>query len=335
MSWLSRLGRRRPPAALGAPDTPPPVEASGAPITAWLDDIGLPWSDSRAALTARFGVERDPAYEWNIVPIATDRPAAPGLISPLHVQADHFAAPDLPATSFSAVSWLENDARRNIAAVAQALAEFLGPAPVGREANVLTCAWREGAASVRLTAWPPDLQSHLSVPAWERDPRLATACHLHIQTGWRRPLSDADRVAIDGFVPLVDLPLNPALTSERIATDPPAESELDIARDPGGLEQTLFGQLGRSADAGLLIVCTAQLYLIPTTDVLRLEVDRLLPAKGGGGSTLLLVRRAWDGEEIRLTLCHGRRPDDLNGLAEQIASVLAKPLVIGEPDYDV
>lgn len=335
--WLRR--RRLKTADIGGPwdlEGEPPT-AEGAPIRAWLDAVGLPWRESRAKLIERFGVRRDPNYAWEVIEVATAAPIAPGLIGPLSAQAFPGFPMDAPATGYSAAAWLEPDARRNLARTAEALAAALGPAAVGRSANVVTCGWRQGSASVRLTAWPADLQSDRgSIPAWEREPRLADACHIHIDTGWRAPLTDAERAAIKGFVEIAAPPSLRGYRAEEMAGRAAAESELDVVRAPeAGMAERLFGRIGLSADGATLIACADQLRLVPMAEVLRLEVDRLLPAKGGGGSTLRLVRRGWNGAEAWMTLAEAPGPDDLNALADRMGAAMGRPVAIGEAYYDV
>ncbi|KQQ35592.1 hypothetical protein ASG19_18095 [Rhizobium sp. Leaf306] len=66
----------------------------------------------------------------------------------------------------------------------------------------------------------------------------------------------------------------------------PGETELEYVRDPEDLVEDRQRMLGLSADGEALIVVSDQLFVMHRTDVLPLEVIRMTPAKGGGGSSL-------------------------------------------------
>ena len=81
----------------------------------------------------------------------------------------------------------------------------------------------------------------------------------------------------------------------------------------------------------------AQLYVVPTADILGFYVERILPAKGPGGSRLEVICRT-DYPSFptkRLTITSTRGIEDLNGLASAVSSTTGKCYEIGRPEYDI
>lgn len=164
-----------------------PPKASN-PIHALLDHAGVPWRITRAEIVRHYGIHRDPAYQSDVIPIPTTPPLVEGLVYPLSARAFPGFTPLLPITRFSGVTWFGHDVPANLERTASQLRPALGPATLARQNNTLCAEWRSGAAIVRLMGWPPELNTTpLQNPSHQRDPRLATGCHLTIETGFRPP----------------------------------------------------------------------------------------------------------------------------------------------------
>lgn len=117
----------------------------------------------------------------------------------------------------------------------------------------------------------------------------------------------------------------------RAGTMAPDETKLEYARNPKHLVDDRQAALGLSADGEALIVVSNQLFVIQRGAVLRLEVGRLTPAKGGGGSTLYALCRSeapdMDGQSV--FLAQSSNPDGLNAFASDLGVRLGCPVEIG------
>jgi hypothetical protein len=97
------------------------------------------------------------------------------------------------------------------------------------------------------------------------------------------------------------------------------------------------GSVGLSADKMVLIYCYYALYVIPTIQIASFEVVRILPAKGPGGSALVVhCHTGYEANQVRkITIAHGTKADDLNHAATELATILQKPLSIGDYQMDI
>ncbi len=321
---------------MARPDGPehaevPLLEGNVNPILRLLDDWRLPYHATRAEVTARVGVSLDPIYQWQalMLPEAT---SLPGAMQPWTASASDTIPPQYPISRFSSLVWYGDDALANIRRTADVLAEVLGPAPVGRRWNTLVASWRSGLAEISLIAWPPKWQSHeLPNPAQDRQPRLRTACHIDVCTGHCPPLSAQERHWVESFRPLRFDGTVGASRPVRLGIVAPYETELEYVRHPEDRIDDRQVSLGLSADGDALIVVSNQLYVIPRSAVLRLEVVRLTPAKGGGGSRLyaLCETKAPGINERSIALAQSSDPDGLNAFAREVGVALACPVEIG------
>lgn len=335
LSFFRRKPAAGPPVAVPV-DGPEPVEVPlppGAPnpIHRLLDDWLLPWHQTRAEVTAQVGVSLDPVYQWEALVLSNAVPL-PGAITPWTASAGDRIPPQFPVTPFSALVWFEDDAQVNLRRAADLMAATLGPARIGRRWNMLVASWRCGLAEVSLIAWPPAWQSPgRSNPAEGRDHRLRTACHVHVATGFRLPLSAEEETWVKGFEPLeFDGQVGTARMARAGATAPD-ETKLEYVRDPAHLVDDRQTTLGLSADGAALVVVSNQLFVIPRHAILRLEVTRLTPAKGGGGSSLHAICQTAapgaDGQSI--FLAQNSKPDGLNAFAQTLGHRLGCPVDIG------
>lgn len=338
--WLRRKDKLAStvfPAALSGPVALAGT-TEGNPIHILLDEAELPWRPTRAALVRQYGVRPHEAYRWDVIEIGTARPIVDGLLWPVSARASPRYAPFLPITRFTSNAWCDDDARGNLRRAAEQIASRLGPAAIEQRYNTVRCEWTAGAAAIRLTAWPPDLQPDRTVnPAHGREPRLRTACLLEIETGFRLEATAEERAWLDGFVPIASVDGDRRMTPDGVRRLSPPESELEFIREPPADVERFFGRVGRSADGGALIFCHTQLYLIPSAQVLGFRVERLLPAKGGGGSWLEAECRTGYAEvpTKRVVVARAGGPEDLNDLAATLSAALDRPFELGEPGYDV
>jgi hypothetical protein len=307
----------------------PNAPTDGNSIHSLLDARAVPWRSTRQVLTERFGVRPHPAYQWDIIELATPMPILDHLLWPLSAQVQPQFAPHLPATYFSAAASFGENSRDNLRRTVTQLEPMLGKARTVERDNIVRCEWLAGAASLRLTVWPLDL--HVGPPneidAHKREPRLPTACHIDIDTGFCLAATDAELTWIRSFVPVGRIRFYGATASEH---------DLEYGRAPVESSDSIVGSVGCSADQRALIFGQSQLFVIPMTDVFRFTVDRILPAKGSGGSHLRVDcrTRCETLSEKSLTISSAPGADDLNELAAKLASVAGKPLLLGDYESD-
>lgn len=349
MSWLKKLlggGEAKAPApapaapAVATREREPVVipETPANPVQALLDDIGAPWRLPRAELEARFGITVDPAYDWEVIQLRTKRPLVEDLIRPLTVHTAGDLSPRMPAAWFSATAWSGEDARANLARVVAQLEPILGPPSIGGPAvNTVHCEWRFGPASVALNVWPADLQdgADYEVPAHVIEPRLASACGITIETGFKPGLSARERGWLDAYSPLATLPPDLCATLEEMLEEPAANNELEFVREPPADVARLFGTVGVAGDREALIICQRHLYVIDARDIVGFRVIRILPAKGGGCSRLEVECRLYDEETTSIGIAQSGGADDLTALGEQLAAAIGARVEICPYDYDV
>lgn len=335
---LSSLFGRRPPAWSGPPDA--------TPLHSWLDAIGVPWRDTRSDLAARFTVRPDPLYGWDAILIAIDPPPLDGLFSPLSVHVSDVAAPFLRAVRFSGATWFLDDARQNVRRTAAQLEPRFGPFRLREEGDTVVVHWRFGPACLTLRGWPRDLRGYYhrdaKNEAWAREPRLAQACHVTIDTGYRRPLSAPEQAWVESFTPAFPdgarHAIHGTLTTARAIRDVGAsESHLEFIRLLPEAADHLVGQVGTSADGAALIWCSHQLHVVPMADVLGVRTERLTPGRGGGGEWLQVeCRTGYDAEPTKwIEICHGMLNTGLADFGARLAQKLDRPYEILDAGPDV
>jgi hypothetical protein len=242
----------------------------------------------------------------------------------------------MPPASLFGHTHFGDDARENVRRTADPLTAALGPVRPAVEYNTFKAEWRFGPALLRLTSWPRDLQSHDSpIEAEEREPRLATACHIHIETGYRAQVSAAEQAWLESFQPIA--PPKPPLAGGARAIHEATASEHGleyVRRLPDGFDH-LLGQTGLSADGEAILFCRAQLYVVPMTEVLGLELERVEPARGPGGDTLLLhCRTGGAAEPVTSLNLDSARFGALEPAARAMAKALDLPLDVVDAGTD-
>ncbi|AHE52881.1 hypothetical protein [Sphingomonas sanxanigenens] len=314
-------------------------------IQALLDTLGLPWRESMATLAARYGVQPDTWLRSRIpvVLLGLEQPPLPGLLRPLLFQMDPDHDASLPPASFMGYIWagkrvslLPRDwARQSLELARQALEPALGEPRPDDTSNTYGWRWQFGPSQISIACFPPLLQQwggRNSVH--EAEPRTKTACHITIQTGYRPPCSAAERAAVAAFVPA--LPLGGAYDPAIVATRPLSQYALDYVRAPVPGFARAVGQIGRSPDGQLLIFATSELRIVPVADVLAVDVERILPARGSGGAHVRLAC-ARDGgrpRHIELYGQYGVPADSLNDAGQRIADWIGTPCILGAYHLD-
>lgn len=342
MRFLRRF-RQAAAAALPTPSNPPgPVPARLALLPAGvdiihqlLDEVGLPWREPRRQVEARVGISPDPFYAREAL-FFSGAVRPPGFLQPWRADVFERYAPDMPAVRFSGLAWFVDNAGSNIQRLADYFAEQLGAAPIGQEYNTLACRWQSGPASLQLQSWPPAWQPReLRNAAHAREPRLATACHVTLLTGFRLPLSAEEERWVAHFRPVADTrPLLRPMPGG-LRDTAPSDTEVEYARDPGGYLPQVQDRVGCPASHEALILCTHQLFVLPARDVLGFEVLRLLPAKGGGGSTLSVrCRTTCPGVAYKtLHVAQDGDPDGVTSLGRELATSFGTSCEVG-PYFD-
>lgn len=306
------------------------------PIHAFLDALGVPWQTPRETLLDRFGTRIDPIYHWRACPLSTAQPILDGLLLPLQFAApeNDKASPRLPPTVFTATAWWENDARANMLRAHAAIAARLGHRPIERQHNVFITEWCFGTASLRLMVFPPDMQHFPSSnPAKDREPRLATAVHLTVQSGFRPPLGTVERGWLDTFVPVETMGARPIPADEVRATAAPDEV-LQFVREPPEDLERFMNRLGRSADGEGLIFAGAQLYMAPMDCLTGFHVERLTQAKGAASSWLSMGLKN-DTPPHAIQYIHLMSSSDTHGLddmAARLAEAFDRPFTLAHPE---
>jgi len=334
MSFLKRILGRKPetgPWPEGPDSRAVTSDGGDNPIAALLAAWRLPISQPRAEIEARYGVVTDPIYNWPTM-LLPDPVQLPGAMRPWSAYVHDRIPPQYPITQFSGLVWFEDDAEINLRRTALHIAETLGDAPIGKRWNTLTATWQADLAEIRLTAWPPQLQSHgLNNPTEDRNPRLRFACHVQVATGFYPSLSDEERDWVTSSKLLRALPTrgNPPQSS------PPHENYFEYVRRLDTDAHMPTG-LRLSGDGKALVLLSSHLFVIPRNRIRRLEVMRLTPAKGPGGSSLHAIcdSAAPNPEGQSLFLAEDPKTDGLNGFATQLSRQLDCPLDIGQAYAD-
>ncbi len=306
------------------------------PILAALDQLGLPWRETRAALAERYGVQPHPAYRWEVVE-TPGRPVS-GLLWPMSVQMLPQFLRGFPPGRLSSVASWGDDAEENIQRAAEEVGRLLGPAHVHTRYNTRTCEWRAGAASVRLVSWPPELQtSRLTNSAHARDPRIIKGCHVEVETGFRPSPTTEEEVWLESFSPLGSIRGDRLMQRKDVVDLAPPEAQIAFVREPGRHLKKTFGLVGASSDRQALIFCHTQLYLARASSIEAFRVERLLAAKGGGGSYLDVICRTGEADcpTKRLRIHSADEPDALNDSGAALAGFFGAPFQLAEPYPDV
>lgn len=300
-------------------------------IHALLDAAAIPWRDPRAALAARYGIQADPWYgDRPLIFLDPGPNLLGGLMRPITIDGDPRYAPDLPATILQGLVRPSGDALFNLGTAAASLAAMLGPGRRQDYANTRGWTWQDGDAAVRLTCWPPELQQPgLGNSAHEREPRLVTACHLTIATGWRPQVTPGERAALDTFEGLGRLgPGNAQARIFDLDRQVGYEAQLEFIREPGADLERIDRRVGLSRQRSHLIFDRGQLQVIPVHRILRFERLHLRPARGGGMTALSVYcatgRPEWPEKQIDITTALDLA--ETEALADRLSDATGRPV---------
>jgi hypothetical protein len=297
--------------------------------------VGVPWRSARSALVERYGIRQHPAYLSEVIEIDETRALVKDLLWPMSAQVLPQFSPHMPAIELSGIVSIGNDARTNLRHAMKQLTRRLGEPETIDNSNTIARRWRFAAASVTLTAWPSDQHQRsrwrISIPAYDRDPRLATACHIDIKTGFRVPASSEERAMLNSFVPVGRIGMDGRITPDSVYDSPARQHEVEFVRAPVTDAAGIFGFVGHPADRSAVIFCHAQLYLVPMVDVIGFRVERMRPAKGPGGSRLKVECRTNYREYAakKLLISSRSEVEGSNELATVLAAATGKPYEIG------
>lgn len=295
-----------------------------------LDAIGVPWRDNYASLAERFGIVPDgDTGRASVIRITTARPFMRGMLYPLQVRAGSHIEPDVPVETFETRVSFALGAEGNLRQAVLLLQPILGNGETQEYGGHI---WRYGRSYVEIERGDDRGQPE---PDREptRDPRLQAACLLTIHSVSRRPLNPADLEALSSFIPILQFDQG---LQHTLIYKPSLMDQWDYLREPAPEHACLYRWLGWSGDRSTLIVFNNELFLIPVDDVMGVEVTRILPARGGGGSTMYLICRSMRSDRNRrwIEVANASRADDLSELAARIAHAIGRPLELRPYEMD-
>jgi hypothetical protein len=307
-----------------------------ADLLAHLADLGIPHDLSLRDLVARYGVVRSTFYDWDVVRIADARAIVPGQVEPPDFQPR--LQPDLlPAPDISALVSAHPDERESHARTLAYLVERFGAATETSTSNTVSHTWIFDTASISLTTWPRELEAGVRVTnrAHERHPELARFSHLRVVVGHVVPLGEREKAWLTRASPLAP---------EGAAA---FEPWMDVSRFSSPLRgcfRRLPDELSRrrrfwgiGSDAAAIVGMNGlDAFVLPADDLIDLELVRLSPARGPGGSKLIARYRdpftSRDAERSK-AIAEGPLPTSLDAAAHTVAQCLDKALRVTEwPD---
>lgn len=305
-------------------------------VQVYLSEIGLQWLLPRAFLVKRYGVRPHAVYDRYVIEIETPRPFVKHMLWPLSAQVSPQFSPNEPATEFSGVSYVSDNAAENLRRNVDQLQPFLREGTALSTSNSIGHHWVYGAASVELHVWPPEMQRGPTLnPSYEKEPRLKAGCWIGIVTGFRPLVSDTEIAQLMAFESVA------RIREEWLGAAPPflrsgLQYELEFTRATDPAFDHCNGWIGCSADRTAFIFYSRELYFIPMEAVIQLQLERVLPAKGPGGSSLRVQCRCdYAGQQTKtLTICSADGAEDLDELAATVSRAIAKPLVLLPHVYD-
>lgn len=302
-----------------------------------LCQAGLPILTPVENLLASSAIGLHPAYQWEGIWLQESRPLLPAnALWPWFWRRDDRYAASLPPVEFSTHVWLSDDARANIEAVVHMLSRVLGASSIPARYNTLEATWRDGACNVQALVFPASTTlGRTSNPSHDREPRLKTACHVSVRTGFIPSLTLEEMRAAE--TAQLHVSLNGVLPSAvPTAQSGPPMFTLEFARRPEPSMNELATGVSTSADRELLFYQGRYLYVFPMGAVRSIDVVRMKPAKGSGGSWIEISVGGIEGglPAKSVIAAEAAGPDDLSQLASEVAKALGKPLNLKPYGYD-
>jgi hypothetical protein len=315
-------------------------EIGGNRIWHFLHTAGVPWCDSYRALRKKCGVTHIACYDELMIVMPATLPVVRDLFMPLGFARSDAHHPDLPVLHVSGCHFRTAVPAVNFFDLKHALDPFLGDGMDASVSNTASWQWRDGAAAVSLTIWPPELNTEYGPNSFhEREPRLATACTLSISTGLHMPLTDAERSGLADMQPVLAKDPGAVVTAERCGRlEDIRQYELPYARRHAGDFGLPETHICLTADRRMLVAGSAQvLLLLPVADITGIYVNRILPARSSGYASLGVTLRTGVRWCPRKSFTLATRPeaDDFNTDAATLATLLGVPLELGAYSNDV
>lgn len=300
--------------------------AAEQPLYDVLDAYGIPFRSPMADLLAAYGSSETWSKGVVACEIADAKPLIDGLVGTIEFTWNERASVSQAAWPqiFSAYVRRSSDARVNFAWAAERLVSLFGEGDRVSTANTETLQWRFGEATVRANAFPAELQDPKMSRNNNRHKKVegsATECRISITPRWAPLPTAEEHVAIESYVPVWPRPIptmpawQPLPTALTSRCYPAAARELPtgFGFDPG----TKF-LVRVDGPERVTIVATAQ--------IIGVQCDNILPAKGSGGSRLDLEINQPHTRPARLHVASGAKPGGLDALASQLAERLGVPL---------
>ncbi len=295
-----------------------------AALLAHLDALFIPHASPIRRLAKRFGALRPGRYGWPEVHLDGARPLVPSQDGPLSFRPEPL--PDrLPPPALYGHARTGDYARANHDAALGALEASFGPARETSATNTIEHAWSlDGGAELVIRTFPPELQdARFRNPAFERDPRLSTGCHITVRAGHVPPLRAEEHAWMRQLEP--------------IATEPSARAVVALSDVLIGTTRRLPEELrraepcvGPSSDRAAIVgLHEASGFVIEARDLLGLHLTRLEPARGPGGASLTLRSAdpfASDRAPRSRTIFTSARPDGLDRTARALENALGVTL---------
>lgn len=324
--FLTGGGLRRQDFAHGYHTVELPDDAPNA-IQHMTSKIGLPWTRSRRDLLAQFGLGQAPVGDRAVCLLPDGMLRLDGLLAASCHEFD-WDTPLAPG-SWQALIGIGRDPLLNMEYARDQIARHLGPAPISTVFDRLNCGWQAGRCTVELSTYPPEWRSDRPAPIY-RDPRIRSACHIAITPRHRIALSPQELAWVRTASQAIKACPVPQASRDRLWFD-----HCDYTRAmPSGAPKAW---LSLSADGRAVMIRDNDLVVMPRDRALHLRLQRIMPAKGGGGSHLMLVhlrdRLSRGIAELGLIGVWGTEID-LEPAARQIARALDLGLVISPPQYD-
>lgn len=250
-----------------------------------------------------------------------------GLKVNFHVSADHLA--QLPPEFITTTVFRTKNNRETYEEIFSGISALLGAGEDVSASNTLSHRWKDEDLELRICTWPPELNQHFrgSNAISAVDPDYEFETHVTISTDSATlPLSaelfqELNRTA-------VELPLGRC--SERWRDSTPTHNlRLIFRKNPEkrDLPVTFFkgntlGYLGQSFS-----------LVLEREKIKGLRLIRLLPARGGGSSYIVVVYDTGEGKASPFTILSGINTEDCDDFAARIAKFWELPLETEEyPD---
>lgn len=247
-------------------------------IQSALDQLGIDWR------SPRYGRPRVAGDATTIV--IPDGGALGPLLGPMGADGRMELDARQPPAKMRAEAWQQapfwrNAARANLLRVSKLFEDRLGAPERLAADGVVVHRWHDQAGSVTLTCWPSGGRA-----TEVEDVQTSSACVIDIVPGWRRPLSEAEMLAIGG---MNVIGRGTRRGVRALTTAPATDDDSAYVREPGPEPAKLDAVIGVDPVTGMLVACPGRLIVIPTSAVRGLRHETLSPGSVAGRSALIAV----------------------------------------------